>query len=111
MILFPKEYQAKRVTITRPNGVAHKQSEVITFIGNCQPTSGRQIDPMLVERHQMGFIQCWTMEPLNVSQEGSDKPGDVILWDGSEWEVVQELPRKGEILGPGTTHKFIAARR
>jgi hypothetical protein len=112
MILFPKTYEAIRRVGGRVNGVWKDSAETtITFEGNCQPTSGRDLDPQLVGRHQSGLIKAWSHTKLEVSEEGTNHRGDLILWEGSQWEVIQQLPNAGEILGPGVVYKYIAARR
>lgn len=111
MILFPKEYQAIRKVGGRVDGVWKDTEETITFEGNVQPTNGRDIDPMLVGRHNTGLIKAWSHTKLEVSEEGTTHAGDLILWEGSKWEIIAQLPNAGEILGPGVVYKYLAARR
>lgn len=111
MILFPKTYQGIRRVGARVDGVWKDTETPFTFVGNCQPTDGRTLDPQLVGRHQAGFMQAWSHTKLEVSEEGKPNRGDIIVWEGSQWEVIQQLPNAGEILGPGVVYQYIGARR
>jgi hypothetical protein len=111
VILLPKTYNYDAITFTRENGVAIRHEVPGTFVGNCQPTTGRDIDPMLVGRHMTGLIKAYSMTKLNVSEEGTNHPGDTIHFEGAHWEVIAQLPNSGNILGPGTVYKYLAARR
>ena len=43
-------------------------------------------------------MKVYSNTPLAVSVEGGDTPGDIVVWQGRQWEVVAELPYQNGLI-------------
>jgi hypothetical protein len=78
------------VTTTIAYGVATKVETASTFIGSVQPITGKDLESMSSGRTDVGMVKAYSDTKLNVSLEGVDHPGDIIVWQGQRWECVKE---------------------
>lgn len=99
MILFPKQIRALRVTggYVRGEWVEDTHSE-FTFIGDCQPYSYKDLLTLEVGRKDIGQLKVFSSMPLKVGLEGTPNSGDLVIWEGKVWEIVQEDAHQMSVL-------------
>ena len=51
-------------------------------------------------------MKVYSNTPLSVSVEGSNTPGDVVIWAGRKWEIIRELVFANDLINH---YKYIAA--
>lgn len=59
--------------------------------GSVQPVSGKDTQFLPENRRDVGVVKVYCNEKLNVSTQGGDSSGDIVIWHGKKWEVFQEL--------------------
>ena len=69
-----------------------------TFVGSVQPVKGKDLDLLPIGRRDTGSMKVYSNTPLAVSVEGGDTPGDIVVWQGRQWEVVAELPYQNDLI-------------
>ncbi len=89
--LFPQPQTAVRKRGGYTNGVWSSSSVTISFSGSIQPISGKEIEALPIARKDIGSIKIYSNQPLRISEQGKENTGDIVLWQGRKWEVVQQL--------------------
>lgn len=105
--LFPRTIQAEHRTGSYVQGdwvVATVEN--FTFTGSVQPLTGKETEFLPENRRDTGLVKIYSNTPLAVSLEGSNTAGDVVIWAGKRWEVVQELVYANGLV---EHYKYIAA--
>lgn len=106
--LFPKIISYLVVTGARVKGKWVPVETPGTFTGSVQPVNGRDLDVVQVGRQDTGKVKVYANESLNVSIEGTNTPGDLILWEGGRWEIIAKLPYRNDLINH---YKYIAEFR
>ena len=104
--LFPKntiDYFVVTNTVVR--GRPKSSRVASTFIGSVQPVTGKDIEIMETGKEDKGRIKAYSDTKLNVSIAGEDTPGDIIIWDGKEWECMSEQAYQNGLINH---YKYIA---
>ena len=89
--LFPRntiDYYSVATTTT--NGIDAETLTAGTFVGSVQPTTGKDLESLPAGREDRGTVKIYSDTELNVSVEGSNTPGDIVVWQGQRWQVVFE---------------------
>ena len=79
------------VTTTTVKGVATKTETAGTFVGSVQPITGKDLESLPTGRSDRGVVKVYSDTQLNVSLKATNKPGDIIVWQGQRWETVYEM--------------------
>ena len=105
--LFPRTIQAEhRVgSYVRGDWVV-STTENFTFVGSVQPLTGKETEFLPENRRDTGLVKVYSNTPLAVSLEGSSAAGDVVIWAGKRWELIQELVYANGLIDH---YKYIAA--
>jgi len=107
--LFPKTINYKNVSGAYVDGEYQKSDVESTFTGSVQPVTGKDTVSLEVGRDDLGKVKIYSDSELNVSIEGNtSKPGDVVIWQGDEWEVIQEMKFQNDLINH---YKYIAEFR
>lgn len=69
-----------------------------TFIGSVQPASGKDTEFLPQARRDTGSVKLYSGTPLKVPQEGSEAPGDIVIWQGRLWEIVTALNFQNDLI-------------
>ena len=77
-----------------------------SFVGSVQPVNGKDLQFLPEGRRDIGMVKVYSNTALAVSAEGSNTPGDIVLWAGKKWEVIRELVYANDIINH---FKYIAA--
>lgn len=104
--LFPHIIAVQKRTGQRVNGKWTETSTTANITGSVQPVSGKDTQFLPENRRDTGVVKVYSKEPLSVSIEGSNTPGDVVIWAGKKWEVFQELVYANGLINH---HKYFAA--
>lgn len=107
-VLFPKTISYLVVTGSRVKGKFVEVETPGTFTGDVQPVTGRDLDVVQVGRQDIGKIKVYANESLNVSVEGSNTPGDMIIWQGGKWEIIAKMANQNDLI---PHYKYIAEYR
>lgn len=108
--LFPKTYEME----SSENGAYHHgvwrdgTKQVGTFRGSVQQVTGEELVSLTVGRKDTGKIKIYTSSILSVSTEGGSTAGDIVLWGGRRWEVIQALSYRSDLI---PHYKYIAEDR
>lgn len=89
--LFPHTIAVLKRTGSRVNGKWTETSVATNVVGSVQPVSGKETQFLPENRRDAGVMKIYSNTPLSVSIEGSNTPGDIVIWAGKKWEVFQEL--------------------
>lgn len=89
--LFPQPQTAVRKQGGYTNGVWSSSSVTISFSGSIQPISGKEIEALPIARKDVGTVKIYSSTPLRIAEQGKENTGDIVLWQGRKWEVVQQL--------------------
>lgn len=90
--LFPHNIQVERSGGSYSGGRwVPGLSQLVAIVGSVQPVTGKDTEFLPENRRDTGLVKVYSNEPLQVSIEGGDSRGDVVIWAGKRWEVVQEL--------------------
>lgn len=101
----------------RTIGMIHRTAELVngrwktseadgSFVGSVQPVNGKDLQFLPEGRRDIGMVKVYSNTALAVSAEGSNTPGDIVLWAGKKWEVIRELVYANDIINH---FKYIAA--
>lgn len=104
--LFPHTISCIRRTGSRVSGRWEESSTMDTITGSVQPLNGKDTQFLPEGRRDTGLMKVYSNSPLAVSIEGTGKPGDVVIWAGKKWEVIQELVYANGLIDH---YKYIAA--
>lgn len=107
MTLFPKTINYLKVTIADSNndGRFEKTETPATFQGSVQPMSGKETESLNIGQQDEGVFKIYSGTKLNVSIEETDKSGDIILWQGRRWKIVDEQEYQNSLINH---YKYIA---
>ena len=109
--LFPKtiSYQTATGGYSETTGKWEESAlEDLTFQGNVQPMTGKEIQSSGIARLDKGAVKIYSNTRLPVSEEGGDAAGAIVQYAGKKWEVVAELPYLNSLI---EHYKYIAAYR
>jgi hypothetical protein len=104
--LFPRTIGYKHRTAELVNGVWEFSETDGTFSGSVQPLTGKELQFLPEGRRDIGLMKVYSNTPLSVSVEGSNTPGDIVIWAGRKWEIIRELVFANDIINH---YKYIAA--
>ena len=89
--LFPHTIAVVQRTGSRTNGRWTETTANRNITGSVQPVSGKDTQFLPENRRDAGVVKIYCNEKLNVSEQGGNTPGDIVIWRGRKWEVFQEL--------------------
>lgn len=89
--LFPHTIAVVQRTGSRTNGRWTETTANRNITGSVQTVSGKDTQFLPENRRDSGVVKIYCNEKLNVSEQGSNAPGDIVIWRGRKWEVFQEL--------------------
>lgn len=104
--LFPKLHTYKTVSGEWVRGEWVSSQQSATFRGSIQPTVGKDTDFLPQARRDKGAVKLYSDTPLNVSQEGAAHSGDIVSWQGRDYEVVTALPYQNGLI---PHYKYLAS--
>ena len=104
--LFPRTINYKHRTAELVNGVWEFSETDGTFSGSVQPLTGKELQFLPEGRRDIGLMKVYSNTPLSVSVEGSNTPGDIVIWAGRKWEIIRELVFANDLINH---YKYIAA--
>lgn len=104
--LFPRTISYKHRNAELVNGVWEFSETDGTFTGSVQPLTGKELQFLPEGRRDIGLMKVYSNTPLSVSVEGSNTPGDVVIWAGRKWEIIRELVFANDLINH---YKYIAA--
>lgn len=104
--LFPKTITYVQRTATLSDGVWSETETSSTFVGSVQPVSGKDTQFLPEGRRDTGLVKVYSNTALSVSIEGENKPGDIVIWCGKKWEIIQELSYQNDLINH---YKYLAA--
>lgn len=104
--LFQRTISYKHRTAELVNGVWEFSETDGTFTGSVQPLTGKELQFLPEGRRDIGLMKVYSNTPLSVSVEGSNTPGDVVIWAGRKWEIIRELVFANDLINH---YKYIAA--
>ena len=104
--LFPRNISYRHRTAELVNGVWEFSETDGTFTGSVQPLTGKELQFLPEGRRDIGLMKVYSNTPLSVSVEGSNTPGDIVIWAGRKWEIIRELVFANDIINH---YKYIAA--
>lgn len=104
--LFPRTISYKHRTVELVNGVWEFSETDGTFTGSVQPLTGKELQFLPEGRRDIGLMKVYSNTPLSVSVEGSNTPGDIVIWAGRKWEIIRELVFANDLINH---YKYIAA--
>ena len=104
--LFPRTISMIHRTAELVNGRWTTSEAEGSFVGSVQPVSGKDLQFLPEGRRDIGMVKVYSNTALAVSVEGSNTPGDIVLWAGKKWEVIRELVYANDIINH---FKYIAA--
>lgn len=104
--LFQRTISYKHRTADLVNGVWEFSETDGTFTGSVQPLTGKELQFLPEGRRDIGLMKVYSNTPLSVSVEGSNTPGDVVIWAGRKWEIIRELVFANDLINH---YKYIAA--
>lgn len=74
-------------------------AEVIPIFANVQPLKGHELVTMPESDRTKDWIKLYTVTPLYPVKEGEEShSGDVVMWEGNEYQVVKVFPYKMGVL-------------
>lgn len=95
MIFFPKTYSVKKYAEgTRVKGrYVNGVRTTVSVVADAQPITGKELESLNIGRQELGKIKIYMDEQLRISDEGTKQNGDIFVWHGDDYEVIQQLPR------------------
>ena len=104
--LFPRTISMIHRTAELVNGRWTTSEAEGSFVGSVQPVNGKDLQFLPEGRRDIGMVKVYSNTALAVSAEGSNTPGDIVLWAGKKWEVIRELVYANDLINH---FKYIAA--
>lgn len=104
--LFPHIIAVLKRTGSRVGGRWTGTSTPTNVTGSVQPLTGKDTQFLPENRRDTGLVKVYSNEPLSMSIEGSETPGDIVIWSGKKWEVFQELAYENGLI---PHYKYLAA--
>lgn len=110
MSLFPSPFTILRSTkVLGPSGVwVVSNPESLTFYGSVQPLSGFELEHQEAGSQGIGKVWIRTTATLLPRAPDSDTSGDILVWQGAQWEVLQLLPFTHNVI---PHHQYLAEWR
>ena len=104
--LFPKTIDFERIIGSYVKGVwVNGTVESLTFVGSVQPMRGKEAEPFPVNRENKGAVKIYSNDRLQIAITGGNNSGDIVLWQGSRWELIIEYPNQNDLINH---YKYIA---
>ena len=99
MTLFPKNHAVTRTTGgLDSDGVWVPGTPVtISFTGSVQPM-GMDAAAKAMGRDTEGAVRIFSSSKLQTNVQEGTNPGDVLAWQGHNWELVKELAFDNDLL-------------
>ena len=104
--LFPRTIGMIHRTAELVNGRWNTSEAEGSFVGSVQPVNGKDLQFLPEGRRDIGMVKVYSNTALAVSAEGSNTPGDIVIWAGKKWEVIRELVFANDLINH---FKYIAA--
>lgn len=104
--LFPRTINMIHRTAELVNGRWNTSEAEGSFVGSVQPVNGKDLQFLPEGRRDIGMVKVYSNTALAVSAEGSNTPGDIVLWAGKKWEVIRELVFANDLINH---FKYLAA--
>lgn len=90
--LFPKPIVGERLVLTKVRtDYAVTDRLPVSTMGSLQPYTGKDIDSLDILRKDMGVLEIFCDDELQVPLAGGARRGDVVFWRGGKWEVFREM--------------------
>lgn len=90
--LFPLSYSFTTQIGSYVNGIwTVGTNTVSTFLGSCQPITGKELETLAIGRKDLGKIKIYTDSDLPVSIEGGTDSGAIVTYNGQTWEVISKM--------------------
>lgn len=107
MPLFDKTINYLQVTIADADDDGRYEPTEIpaTFLGNVQPVTGKEAESLNIGKENEGLVKIYTGTRLNVSSEKTNKSGDIVIWEGQQWKIVDEKVYQNGLL---SHYRYIA---
>lgn len=96
--LFPKNLSVIVRTGEWVKGIWKDTETLSHFIGSIQPATGKDTEFLPQGRRDKGSVKVYSNTPMNVSQEGTDNSGDIVIWQGRKWEIVTALNFQNDLI-------------
>lgn len=104
--LFPRTINMIHRTAELVNGRWNTSEAEGSFVGSVQPVNGKDLQFLPEGRRDIGMVKVYSNTALAVSAEGSNTPGDLVIWAGKKWEVIRELVFANDLINH---FKYLAA--
>lgn len=79
-----------------------------TITASVQPITGKELESLNIGREELGKVKVYTDDTLYISDEGNERSGDWIIWQGDYYEAIGEQKNKNNIINH---HKYICEYR
>lgn len=84
------------LTVLRPGAVVIESNRrvegdrvaVSGVVGSCWPVTGSSIDLLPEGKRERAAIDVYTLQELQIADDATGDPGDVVVWRGNDYEVV-----------------------
>lgn len=103
--LFPHTISVLKQVGERVNGRWAAAGTPQNITGSVQPLNGRDLQFLPEGRRDTGSVKVYSSTPLSISSEGSETPGDIVIWHGGKWEVYAELAHQNGLINH---YKYLA---
>jgi len=91
-VLFPRP-----VTVFKQTGGARVKGRWVegtyveeTITGRVRHFTSYEIASLPDGKTDIGHVKVFSNDPLNISEDGGDALGDIVLWEGRYYEIVKE---------------------
>jgi hypothetical protein len=105
MTLFGVTQNYYSVTISEYRGEYTRTETAGTFVGTIQPLTGKETELLNVGREDLGKVKVYSSTQLNVSTEETENSGDIVVYSGKKWEIIQALDYQNNLI---PHYKYIA---
>lgn len=69
-----------------------------TFLGTIQPDTGKDVFPKETGRDDTGRVRVFSSTRLAVGEEDGGAKGDMVIYDGRWYELIQAFPHQNRII-------------
>lgn len=100
-------FDSQTLSVKRPIGagqfvkgrwISGAKATPFNITGSVQPTSGYQLKSLLEGKRVTGIIEIICDTQLFAADPLTGKSGDILHWDNFDWEVIQTLSWKNQII-------------
>lgn len=96
---FRSSISTKRKTGSYINGRwIENAPDTITIIASVQPVTGKELESLNIGREELGKVKIYTDDTLYISDEGNNRSGDIITWQGDNYEIIAEGKNRNNII-------------